>query len=150
MAANAASSNFLQHQALARCVTLVVVHRWHRLDRIGYEVGTRYLELSSYREKVLRRKPEILEILRFIHNTAWPYMFGKSADDLQQAAAVRWAGGRITVEVAWDVERTQGHVVDASGWPASAWMTLSTTGWSRTETTGDDNSRTVWGRQGLL
>ncbi len=23
-----------------------------RLDRIGYEVGTRYLELSSYREKV--------------------------------------------------------------------------------------------------
>lgn len=63
-----------------------------RLDRVGYEVGTRYLELSSYREKVLRRKPEILEILRFIHNTAWPYMFGKSADDLQQAAAVRWAG----------------------------------------------------------
>lgn len=58
-----------------------------RLDRIGYEVGVRYLELSSYREKVLRRKPEILDALRFIHSTAWPLMFGKTADDLQQAAA---------------------------------------------------------------
>jgi hypothetical protein len=66
-------------------------------------VGTCFL--SSYREKaqqlmwpiadpdralqVLRRKPEILDALRFIHSTAWPFMFGKSADDLQQAAAVR-------------------------------------------------------------
>ena len=54
---------------------------------MGYEVGIRVLELLSYREKTLRRKPEILDILRFIHSTAWPYLFGKNADDLQQAAA---------------------------------------------------------------
>lgn len=62
------------------------VHR--RLDKVGHAVGMRVLELLSYREKLVRRKPEILDILRYIHSTAWPYMFGKNADDLQQAAAV--------------------------------------------------------------
>mmetsp|Transcript_13738 Transcript_13738/g.29539 ORF Transcript_13738/g.29539 Transcript_13738/m.29539 type:complete len:197 (+) Transcript_13738:184-774(+) len=57
-----------------------------RLERVGHDVGWRLLELLSYREKLLRRKPEILDMLRFIHSTAWPYMFGKQADDLQQAA----------------------------------------------------------------
>lgn len=65
-----------------------------RLDKVGFEVGLRLLELLSYREKTLKRKPEVLDVLRFIHSTAWPYMFGKNADDLQQAAAVsverRW------------------------------------------------------------
>lgn len=60
----------------------------HRLDKVGHAVGMRVLELLSYREKLVRRKPEILDILRYIHSTAWPYMFGKNADDLQQAAAV--------------------------------------------------------------
>ncbi len=59
-----------------------------RLDRIGYEVGGRNLELLSYRDRAPRRKTEILDALRFIHSTAWPFMFGKPADDLQQAAAV--------------------------------------------------------------
>lgn len=64
-----------------------------RLDKVGYEIGVRILELLSYREKLLRRKPECLDILRFIHSTVWPYLFGKNADDLQQAAAVRaWSG----------------------------------------------------------
>mmetsp|Transcript_25616 Transcript_25616/g.65011 ORF Transcript_25616/g.65011 Transcript_25616/m.65011 type:complete len:202 (-) Transcript_25616:369-974(-) len=58
-----------------------------RLDRVGYDVGLRMLELLSYRERVMRRKPEVLDMLRFIHSTAWPHMFGKAADDLQQAAA---------------------------------------------------------------
>lgn len=30
-----------------------------RLDRAGYDVGARMLELLSYREKVIRRKPEV-------------------------------------------------------------------------------------------
>ncbi|MEW5298598.1 MAG: hypothetical protein WDW38_000673 [Sanguina aurantia] len=58
-----------------------------RLDKVGHAVGMRVLELLSYREKLVRRKPEILDMLRYIHSTAWPYMFGKNADDLQQAAA---------------------------------------------------------------
>eukprot|EP00882_Tetradesmus_deserticola_P015907 GHRQ01016963.1.p1 GENE.GHRQ01016963.1~~GHRQ01016963.1.p1 ORF type:complete len:203 (+),score=77.37 GHRQ01016963.1:626-1234(+) len=58
-----------------------------RLDRVGYDVGCRILELLSYRERATRRKPEILDILKHIHSSAWPYMFGKTADDLQQANA---------------------------------------------------------------
>ncbi len=30
-----------------------------RLDKVGYDVGARLLELLSYREKALRRKPEV-------------------------------------------------------------------------------------------
>uniref|UniRef100_A0A6U2GSP5 Trafficking protein particle complex subunit n=1 Tax=Chlamydomonas euryale TaxID=1486919 RepID=A0A6U2GSP5_9CHLO len=59
-----------------------------RLDRIGFEVGTRQLELLSWRlDRVPRRRTEILDALRFIHSVAWPHLFGKTADDLQQAAA---------------------------------------------------------------
>ncbi|KAI8476461.1 MAG: component of TRAPP complex [Monoraphidium minutum] len=58
-----------------------------RLDKVGYEVGTRMLELLSYREKQIKRKPEVLDVLKFIHSTAWPALFGKAADDLQQANA---------------------------------------------------------------
>ncbi|GLC37374.1 hypothetical protein PLESTB_001594200 [Pleodorina starrii] len=57
-----------------------------RLEKAGFEVGLRVLELLSYREKVLRRKTDVLDILRFIHGPAWQYLFGKTADDLQQAA----------------------------------------------------------------
>ncbi|GBF89122.1 hypothetical protein Rsub_01839 [Raphidocelis subcapitata] len=58
-----------------------------RLDKVGYEVGTRMMELLSYREKTVRRKPEVLDVLKFIHSTAWPFLFGKPANDLQQANA---------------------------------------------------------------
>lgn len=58
-----------------------------RLDRVGYDVGTRILELLAYREKQMRRKTDNLDILKHLHSVAWPYMFGKPADDLQQANA---------------------------------------------------------------
>jgi hypothetical protein len=35
----------------------------------------------------IKRKPEVLDVLKFIHSTAWPFMFGKAANDLQQANA---------------------------------------------------------------
>lgn len=35
----------------------------------------------------MRRSVEVLDILKYIHSVAWPYMFGKKADDLQQANA---------------------------------------------------------------
>ncbi|KAJ9531243.1 hypothetical protein QJQ45_006681 [Haematococcus lacustris] len=59
-----------------------------RLDRVGYDVGVRMLELLSWRERALKRKPEVLDVMRFIHNVAWPALFGKPADDLQQGATV--------------------------------------------------------------
>ncbi|KAG1678957.1 hypothetical protein FOA52_013020 [Chlamydomonas sp. UWO 241] len=59
-----------------------------RLDRIGFEVGTRQLELLSWRaDRQPRRRPEVLDALRFVHSVAWPHLFSKTADDLQQAAA---------------------------------------------------------------
>lgn len=59
----------------------------HRLDRVGFDVGGRILELLSYRERNVRRHLEAVDILKYIHSVAWPYMFGKKADDLQQANA---------------------------------------------------------------
>lgn len=58
-----------------------------RLERVGFDVGIRILELLSYRERTMRRNLEVLDILKYIHSVAWPYMFGKKADDLQQANA---------------------------------------------------------------
>ncbi len=34
-----------------------------------------------------RRKTEVLDMLKFIHSTAWPALFGKTADELQQSNA---------------------------------------------------------------
>lgn len=35
----------------------------------------------------VKRKPEVLDALKFIHSTAWPAMWGRPASDLQQANA---------------------------------------------------------------
>ncbi len=59
-----------------------------RLDRVGFDVGARLIELLSWRERALKRKPEVLDILRWVHSIAWPAVFGKTADDLQQAREV--------------------------------------------------------------
>ena len=59
------------------------------LETMGVEVGIRLLELLTFREKVPKRKQRVIDILRFIHSTLWPYMFGKTADSLEQANAVR-------------------------------------------------------------
>lgn len=69
-------------QAIVRRYTFVP-----RLDAVGFQMGGRLLELCSYREKQLRRRPEALDALRFVHSVAWPAMFGKTADDLQQSHA---------------------------------------------------------------
>ena len=59
-----------------------------RLETLGVEVGVRLLELLTFREKTPKRKQRVIDILRFIHSTLWPYMFGKTADSLEQANAV--------------------------------------------------------------
>lgn len=64
------------------------IGRGCRLEVIGSEIGGRLLELLSFREKTPRRKCHIVDILKFVHSTVWPYMFGKTADSLEQAKAV--------------------------------------------------------------
>lgn len=80
---------------------MFVLCRHHRLEKVGFDVGIRVLELLSYREKVLRRKTDVLDILRFIHGPAWQYLFGKTADDLQQAASVSFLGKRVFFPCSW-------------------------------------------------
>ncbi|KAF8072777.1 trappc5 [Scenedesmus sp. PABB004] len=58
-----------------------------RLDRVGFDVGGRVLELLGYREKAPRRRTDVLDVLKHIHSVAWPALFGKPADDLQAANA---------------------------------------------------------------
>jgi hypothetical protein len=68
-------------------MTLFILSCPFRLDKVGYDVGCRILELLSYRDKQMKRKPEVLDILKHIHSVAWPYMWGKTADALEQAHA---------------------------------------------------------------
>ncbi|CAD7699517.1 unnamed protein product [Ostreobium quekettii] len=59
----------------------------NRLEVAGGEIGRRLLELLTYREKAPKRKTRLLDLLKFVHTTVWPYMFGKTADSLEQANA---------------------------------------------------------------
>ena len=61
-------------------MTLIV-----RLNDFGYRVGTRFLELITWREKNNRREISVLDILYFIHTTVWKALFGKQADSLEKS-----------------------------------------------------------------
>jgi hypothetical protein len=78
-----------------------------RLTRVGHDVGLRLAELLPWRAAAgaappaaggggsllgtgasnPRRRAEPLDALKFVHSVAWPALFGKPADDLQQAHA---------------------------------------------------------------
>lgn len=62
-----------------------------KLERLGHRVGSRTLELSTWRERGGRerngrREIRVLQILSFIQNTVWKSLFGKAADDIQKSA----------------------------------------------------------------
>ena len=54
-----------------------------RLTDTGYSIGTRVLELSSFREK--RREVNIIQMLQFLQLNIWKTLFGKAADRLERA-----------------------------------------------------------------
>ena len=61
-----------------------------RLERLGHRVGSRTLELSTWREKGGRarngqREIKVLQILGFIQTVVWKELFGKAADDIQKS-----------------------------------------------------------------
>ncbi|CAG8529639.1 8846_t:CDS:2 [Paraglomus brasilianum] len=56
-----------------------------KLNDFGYRVGTRFLELITWREKNNRREISVLDILYFIHTTVWKALFGKQADSLEKS-----------------------------------------------------------------
>jgi hypothetical protein len=55
------------------------------LEEAGYGVGQRVLELVAVREKYSRRETRVVQILQYISNNIWKYLFGKNADSLERS-----------------------------------------------------------------
>eukprot|EP01091_Cochliopodium_minus_P012310 TRINITY_DN3700_c0_g1_i1.p1 TRINITY_DN3700_c0_g1~~TRINITY_DN3700_c0_g1_i1.p1 ORF type:complete len:182 (-),score=30.38 TRINITY_DN3700_c0_g1_i1:17-562(-) len=56
-----------------------------RLSELGYNVGSRMLELICFRENTLNREKKLINILHFIHNKAWTILFGRPAQSLEKS-----------------------------------------------------------------
>lgn len=66
-------------------VGFIIINVFNRLNEFGYRVGSRVLELLTWREKIAKRETKVLGILYFIHSTVWKSLFGKPADSLEKS-----------------------------------------------------------------
>jgi hypothetical protein len=57
----------------------------YRLAQFGHGVGSRLLELITFRERNAKRETKVLGILQFIHTTVWKTLFGRAADSLERS-----------------------------------------------------------------
>jgi hypothetical protein len=55
------------------------------LEQIGRTIGTRVVELLSYRDRQTRRELSVIGILQFISTTCWKALLGKAADSLERS-----------------------------------------------------------------
>lgn len=62
-----------------------------RLNRAGYPIGTKLLDLLLYRQppRTAARPTRILDLLQFIHGTLWRALFNRTADALEQSNTKR-------------------------------------------------------------
>lgn len=59
-----------------------------RLNRAGYPIGIKMLDLLLYRQGAKATRPvRLLELLQFIHGTLWRGLFGRPADALEQSTS---------------------------------------------------------------
>ena len=60
-----------------------------RLNRAGYPIGIKLLDLLLYRQppRSAIRPTRILDLLQFIHGTLWRALFSRSADALEQVTS---------------------------------------------------------------
>ena len=62
---------------------------WHRLNVLGYRIGTRVLELMTWRNestsKAPKREIRFLPALMSIHTQVWRAVFGKPADAIEKS-----------------------------------------------------------------
>jgi hypothetical protein len=60
-----------------------------RLNRAGYPIGIKLLDLLLYRQppRSATRPTRILDLLQFIHGTLWRALFSRSADALEQSTS---------------------------------------------------------------
>lgn len=63
----------------------------NRLNRAGYPIGYKLLDLLLYRQppRSVARPTRLLELLQFIHGTLWRALFNRSADALEQSTSKR-------------------------------------------------------------
>ncbi|XP_067928670.1 trafficking protein particle complex subunit 5-like [Watersipora subatra] len=55
-----------------------------RLHALGYEVGTKILDVNYIREKGYKREINLQKMLTFIKTSIWRSLFGREADGLNQ------------------------------------------------------------------
>jgi trafficking protein particle complex subunit 5 len=56
-----------------------------RLEEAGYGVGQRVIEHIAVRDKMMRRETRVVNMLQYIHNTVWKFLFNKNADGLERS-----------------------------------------------------------------
>lgn len=76
-----------------RCVSVLYISQpvliFHRLNTLGYRIGTRVLELMVWRtestSKAPKREIRFLPALMSIHTQVWKTVFGKPADAIEKS-----------------------------------------------------------------
>jgi trafficking protein particle complex subunit 5 len=56
-----------------------------RLDNAGYNIGLRFLELISFKDKPGKRETSTVSMLQFLSSSIWQHLFGKQADALEKS-----------------------------------------------------------------
>lgn len=61
----------------------------NRLNRAGYPIGIKLLDLLLYRQpgRSAARPTRLLDLLQFIHGTLWRALFNRTADALEQSTS---------------------------------------------------------------
>lgn len=75
-------SELVQYQAIKiRCASDLECE----LEKIGRDVGTRVIELLTYRNRQIQRESSLIGILQFVSTTCWKALFGKAAESLERS-----------------------------------------------------------------
>jgi hypothetical protein len=58
----------------------------YRLLEVGYQVGYKYYELSTFREKNTKREIKTQNIIQYIGNNIWKSLFSKAIDNIEKSS----------------------------------------------------------------
>lgn len=56
-----------------------------KLEKSGYSIGQRVIELISCRDRITKRETRIVNMLQYVSNTVWRHLFNKPADNLERS-----------------------------------------------------------------
>jgi hypothetical protein len=56
-----------------------------KLEEAGYSIGLRVIELVCCRERLTKRETRLVNMLQFVCNQVWKYLFNKAADNLERS-----------------------------------------------------------------